>query len=306
MAQATRELRRRIKGIGNTKKITKAMELVSASKMRHAVNAALATRTYAKRSLELLLKLSGNGSDVLHPLLQERPVQNALVIVFSSDRGLAGGLNAQVIRSALQAANIPDTSVRIVAFGKKAADAFRRSLVARERQGSRFTLAAVYMNPLRQPSTADIRPVARMAIDEFTTKTTDQVVVVWTDYVSAIVQKPVVRQILPMNRAMFERLATEVVNGENGGLETQLEYLFEPSPERVFAATLPRLVEVQLLQALLESTASEHAARMVAMRNATDAANDLIDDLTLTFNQARQAGITQDLAEISASRAALS
>lgn len=296
MAQATRELRRRIKGIGNTKKITKAMELVSASKMRHAVNAALATRTYAKRSLELLLKLSGNDKDVLHPLLRGRPVRNALVIVFSSDRGLAGGLNAQVVRSALQAATIPDASVRIVAFGKKAADAFRRS---------RFTLAAVYTNPLHRPHVADIRPVARMAIDEFTAGTADQVVLVWTDYVSAIVQKPRSRQIVPINTAMLKQLAVENVNGENGGLETQLEYLFEPSPERVFAATLPRLVEVQLFQALLEATASEHAARMVAMRNATDAANDLIDDLTLTFNQARQAGITQDLAEISASRAAL-
>lgn len=296
MAQATRELRRRIKGIGNTKKITKAMELVSAAKMRHAVNAALATRTYAKRSLELLLKLSGNGTSVLHPLLEERPVENALVIVFSSDRGLAGGLNAQVVRTALQTANIPDTNVRIIAFGKKAADAFKRS---------RYDIAAVFSNPLQRPSATDIRPVVRMVMDEFVAKKVDKVIVVWTDYISAIVQKPKSRQILPMNQTMLEELAAESASAENGGLEPKLEYLFEPSPEHVFAATLPRLVEVQLLQALLEATASEHAARMVAMRGATDAANELIDDLTLTFNQARQAGITQDLAEISASRAAL-
>ncbi len=296
MAQATRELRRRIKGIGNTKKITKAMELVSAAKMRHAVNAALATRTYAKRSLELLLKLSGNGKSVLHPLLEDRPVENALVVVFSSDRGLAGGLNAQVVRTALQTANLPDTNVRIIAFGKKATDFFKRS---------RYDVAAVFTNPLQRPSATDIRPIARMVMDEFVAKTADKVIVVWTDYISAIVQKPKSRQILPMNKAMLEELAAESANTENGGLEAKLEYLFEPSPEKVFAATLPRLVEVQLFQALLEATASEHAARMVAMRSATDAANELIDDLTLTFNQARQAGITQDLAEISASRAAL-
>lgn len=296
MAQ-TRELRHRIKGIGNTKKITKAMELVAASKMRHAVNATLATRAYARRSLELLLKLSGTNHETLHPMLTVRPVRNALAIVFSSDRGIAGGLNAQIVRTALQAAHVPDADVQIIAFGKKGADAFRRS---------RFPVTAVYTNPLRQPSVTDIRPVARTAMDAFSAGTVDKVLAVWTDYVSAIVQKPVVRQILPMHRAMLEQLAGENMNGENGGLEPRLEYLFEPSPERVLAATLPRLVEVQLFQALLEATASEHAARMVAMRNATDAANDLIDDLTLTFNQARQAGITQDLAEISASRAALS
>lgn len=303
MAQ-TRELRRRIKGIGNTKKITKAMELVAASKMRRAVNAALATRTYAYQALELMANLARNGNDAeaVHPLFVQRPVRNGLLIVFSSDRGLAGGLNTQVVRQALEAAEeFGATPFSLITVGKKAADGLR---------SRRLPMLASFSTPIGQPSVPDVRPIAKIATEAFLNGTADRVLLVWTDYRSPLVQKPMRRALLPIDPAALRATVEETggvfsphANTHNGA---PTAYLFEPSPAHVLSAMLPRLVEMQLYQALLEATASEHAARMVAMRNATDAANDLIDDLTLSFNQARQAGITQDLAEISASRAALS
>ncbi len=301
MAQATRELKRRIKGIANTKKVTKAMELVAASKMRRAVQSALATRDYSLRAWELLTNLAEVTDANLHPLLTRRAVKRGLLVVFTSDRGLAGGLNAQVIRQALEAAKAFGAApFDVVSIGQKGQDALVRS---------GLSLVATFKNPARQPTLADILPIARIAIDGYISGQYDLVQIVSTDYLSPISQKPRQRTVLPISRqdlmASIEAISSMHESVKQTAEFELTEYLFEPTPDAVLEAMLVRLVEVQLYQALLEATASEHASRMVAMRNATDAATDLIDELTLDFNKARQAGITQDLAEISASRAAL-
>ena len=301
MAQATRELKRRIKGIASTKKVTKAMELVAASKMRRAVQAAVATRDYSLRAWELLTNLAEVTDANLHPLLTRRTVKRGLLIVFTSDRGLAGGLNTQVIRQALEAAKgFGPAPYDVITVGQKGQDALVRS---------GLSLVATFKNPARQPTLADILPIARIAIDGYIKGQYDRVLIVATDYLSPISQKPNQRAVLPISRqdlrASIEAIGSRA-NGQKQPTEFELtEYLFEPTADEVMEAMLVRLVEVQLYQAMLEATASEHASRMVAMRNATDAATDLINELTLDFNKARQAGITQDLAEISASRAAL-
>lgn len=301
MAQETRELKRRIKGITGTKKITKAMELVAASKMRRAVQAALATRTYALRAWEILLNLADVTDPKLHRLLVKREAKRVLVVVFASDRGLAGGLNTQVVRAALQAVQrAGDTPVDIVAIGKKAEAALIRA---------NLNIIASFPAPSRQAVLSDVLPISKIAIGQYLDGTYDQVVIVGTDYLSAIVQKPKIRTVLPISRGVLKESIDSAGNLPESSVPsvpTDLtEYLFEPSADAVLEAMLLRLVEMQLYQALLEASASEQAARMLAMRNATDAATDLIDELTLVFNKARQAGITKDLAEISASKVAL-
>lgn len=300
MAHSTGDLRRRIKGIGNTKKITKAMELVAASKMRRAVHDALATRTYALLAWELLTNVSQVTHPELHPLLARRPCHRTLLVLFSSDRGLAGGLNANIVRMlGAVLGQYGPISADVVAFGKKARDAARRK---------GLTLLATFDNPYREPRLSDVLPLARIVIEAFRTQTHDRVEVIWTEYQSAMTQKAHRRTILPIGVKELEETIREA-----GALPKQAalperslrEYLFEPSAGQVLDALLTRLVEMQLYQLLLEATASEHAARMMAMRSATDAASDLIDTFTLEYNRIRQSNITKDLAEISASRAAL-
>lgn len=299
MPLATGELKRRIKGIRNTRKITKAMELVAASKMRKAVTAALATRAYALRARELLLNLRHVTDAQLHPLLDHRNVRSALLILYTPDRGLAGALNTQIVRVALEEVRKANGRIDVMTVGKKGQEAIRRA-------GG--NIIATFPNPARQPLLADVLPIARLALTQFTEKTYDRVLLVWADYQSAISHKPQSRTILPLERREIEKTI-----GEIAAIEHQeklpdaplLEYLFEPSADVVLEAMLPRLVEMQLYQALLEATASEHASRMIAMKNASDAAGDLLDDLILDYNQARQSAITKDLAEISASRAVL-
>lgn len=297
---STGDLKRRIRGITNTKKITKAMELVAASKMRRAVAAALATRTYAYHAWAMLTNLSAVTNPELHPLLVKRNVRRALCILFSSDRGLAGGLTAQLVRRLQKTiASFGSIPADVLAFGKKGQDAARRL---------RLPLIAAFPNPFRQPVLQDIFPVARIAMTEYLAGTYDRVVLVWTDYHSAIRQEAKERTILPIERTELEATIKETAGQrEFLGLDDipVQEYLFEPSAEHVLERMLTRLLEMQLYQVVLDATASEHAARMMAMRNASDAAADLIDDLVLTFNQVRQAVITKDLSEISASRAAL-
>lgn len=300
MALSTGTIRRRIRGIGNTKKITKAMELVAASKMRRAVRDALGTRSYALLAWNLLTNVSGATDPALHPLLARRSCHKAMLVIFSSDRGLAGGLNANIVRLLVNVvSHYNPIPVDVVAFGKKAVDAARR-------QG--YSVLAAFAQPYREPRLADILPLTNIVLEAFRSGTHDRVEVLWTDYQSAIVQKAHRRTLLPIGTKELAETMHEVgavpepVVPEHDAVR---EYLFEPSAGRVLDALLVRLVEMQLYQLLLEATASEHAARMMAMRNATEAASDLIDDLTLEFNRMRQSAITKDLAEISASRAAL-
>ncbi len=297
---ATGDLKRRIRGITSTKKITKAMELVAASKMRRAVTAALATRSYAYRAWELLTNLSSVTDSALHPLLVRREKRHGLIVLFSSDRGLAGGLTTQLVRKLQEAVQgFGDIPVNCIVYGKKGQDAVRRL---------GLPLVAAYANPSRKPIVADILPVAKTVVSEYLAGSYDRVKLVWSDYRSPLLQVAKKRTILPIERGELEATIKET----GGSVEFQglddvelREYAFEPSADEVLDAILVRLLEMQLYQALLDATASEHAARMMAMRNASDAATDLIDELTLNYNQVRQASITRDLSEISASRAAL-
>jgi len=301
MSQTTRELTQRIKGVKQIMKITKAMELVAAAKMRRAVAAALATRAYAYRAWELLTNLSVSADPNLHPLLRESSGTKGLLVVFSPDRGLAGGLSTRLVHLALEEARSFDgLSFDVVAVGKKAEEALRR-------RGC--SVIASFPNNRQQPSMADVLPLAHLVIDAYTQQRYHRVVAVWTDYQSPLVQRTESRLVLPITREELKEIIQE-----SGGVAHEValqdssqsaEYLFEPSPRIVLDQMLVRLVEMQLYQLLLEATASEHAARMMTMRNATDAADDLITELTLEFNQARQSGITQDLAELSATRLAL-
>ncbi len=297
MAENIRTIRRRIKSISSTKKITKAMELVSAAKMRKASQSALATRPYALSSWALIEHLLRTTDRKLHPLLAQRPVQKTAVVLLTTDRGLVGGLNAQVVRAAL--AYPHDGETVFVTVGKRGQNTLRRN---------GRTIVAAFDAPTQKPTLRDVLPISKVTIDEFKSGAVDRVIAVYPDFVSTLRQVPRVKQILPLDpdsiRAFLQEtgLKRESLQVEGHALS---EFIFEPSPDAVLEQMLPQLVEMQLYQAFLEASASEHAARMVAMRNATDAAGDLFSDLTLALNQTRQAAITKDLSEISASRAAL-
>ncbi len=272
------------------------MELVASAKMRKATQAVLATRPYTDRAWDMLLNLSQRTDPTNHVLLSSRPEPKKIgIILIASNRGLVGGFNAQLTATIAkevkkQFADAP-VEVEVLLMGKKG-----RMIMTQYglNIGAEFTKDDVLTNVL------GIRPMAKLAIERFTDSTYDRVMVGYMDYVSTLVQKPRLRQILPLSK-------TDIIDEQpkTTTVDNSLEYLFEPNPETVLDFVLPRLVEMQIYRAVLETNASEQAARMVAMKTASDAAGDLIDDLTLSFNQARQASITQDLSEISAGRAAL-
>ncbi len=295
---STRDIRRRIKSVGNTKKITKAMELVAASKMRRAVQQALATRAYAKAAWDVLTNVSAVTNRELHPLLVEREVKRVAVIVVSSDRGLAGGLNTNVVRQALEVLKAQTVPADVITVGTKAADALRRLNV---------NIVAAFPNAHTHPTVADLQPVVKIAIDDYVAGVYDKIFVVYTDFRSTLVQKAWSRQVLPIRKQELKEVLDDVDSSiamqDIEGFQNP--YLFEPNAEAVLEKMLRNLVTSQLYQVVLESLASEYAARMVAMRNATDSAEELIEDLNLTYNQVRQASITREIAEISAGRAAL-
>jgi F-type H+-transporting ATPase subunit gamma len=295
---STLDIRRRIKSVGNTKKITKAMELVAASKMRRAVQQALMTRAYAKAAWDVLTNVSAVTNRELHPLLVEREVKRVAVIVVSSDRGLAGGLNTNIVRQTLEVLKAQTVPADVITVGTKAADALRRLNV---------NIVAAFPNAHTHPTVADLQPVVKIAIDDYVAGAYDTVHVVYTDFLSTLVQRARSRQVLPIRKQELKEVLDDV---DNSIAIQKLEgfqnpYLFEPNAEAVLEKMLRNLVTSQLYQVVLESLASEHAARMVAMRNATDSAEELIEDLNLTYNQVRQASITREIAEISAGRAAL-
>ncbi|ACZ38857.1 F0F1 ATP synthase subunit gamma [Sphaerobacter thermophilus] len=284
-----REIRRRIRSVRNTAQITRAMEMVAASKMRRAQQHVLATRPYAERIRAMIGDLAAMGDaeeQARYPLLAKRPIQRSQIILITSDRGLAGAFNTNVIRRAIQfmTDERPESleNIDVVTIGRKGRDfltRYGRPLVAS------FTDVGDY------PTLESIRPVVRIATDDFVAGKVDAVYVVYTRFINTLRQVPEVLQVLPIEAPP--------------GTDEVTDYIFEPSPEAVLEALLPRFVEVQIYQALLESIASEQSARMVAMRNATDNARELVSELTLTYNKARQAQITREVTEIAAGAAAL-
>lgn len=286
------------------------MELVSSAKMKRAQDAVLQSRPYASETWALLDRILPTLT-VPHPLLAPRAeVKRVTLVVFSSDRGLCGSFNVNVLRKVLESLTTvrqeyPNAEIEWVSMGRKVRQALRNTVTA--------PLLADFPKPDRPAAVLDILPLRSLLIDRYLSGATDRVVVVYTDFVSALLQKARVQQILPFpSFHSAEAFAAQsglgnVQQSNNQVIKTssELEYLFEPSAQRLADTLLPSMVDLVLYQALLESSASEHAARRMAMKNATEAAEDIVDDLTLTYNQTRQASITQEIAEISTAAAAM-
>ena len=287
-----RDLRRRIKSIRNTAQITKAMQMVAASKMRKAQQSALAGRPYATLMNEVLAEVAANVGDFSHPLIEARAVRKRAVIVVSTDKGLCGALNSNLLREAARFEK--DTTLYITA-GKKASQFVART---RRHLAAEFTYKDA-------PLFSEARAISKFTQDLFIKGEVDAVDILFTNFVSTLSQKPEVRPLLPVG----EIKALEAgVEGEAAGgklLKGATEFLFEPGAEQVLGALLPHYLNFQVYQILLEAKASEHSARMVAMKNATDNAQQLIKDLTLEYNKLRQANITKELLEITTAQMAM-
>ena len=286
MAQSRKIIKERIKSIRNTRKITKAMELVAASKMRRAVAAVAKTRPYAKEAWATIRSLLTSSLELEHALLKPQAgATKTLIVLMTSDRGLAGGFNVNMIRSILKEIRlIGAENVEVIALGKRGADAV-------ERAGAK--VIARFPALTNNPTFQDLVPAARAVLEHFLNGQSRKVKLAFTDFISGISQIPRVTDLLPL---------APLEESDQGATS---EFTFEPSPTSVLNRVLPAITETMLYQALLETSASEHAARMIAMKNASDAARDMLDSLTFTYNQARQASITQEIAEISSGKAAL-
>ena len=280
-----RLIRRRIRGVQSTAKITRAMEMIATSKMRRAQEAGVAGRPYDQKIRQVIADLAAlrYSGEVPHPLLQRRPVKKIAIIHISPDRGLCGGLNANLNRKTGGFILGQDKPVTLVCVGRKGLDFMRR--YGRE-------LRAEFTGLGDRPTLFDVLPIARIVNDDYCSGHVDEVYLVYARFVSTMVQTPVMEKLLPIEPAT-------VAPAQN------IEYIYEPAPQSVLGALLPRFVEMEIYHAILESIASEQSARMVAMRNATDNANDLIQHLTLLYNKARQEAITTELLDITGATAAL-
>jgi F-type H+-transporting ATPase subunit gamma len=290
---STREIRRRIRSVKNIAQITRAQQMVASSKMRRAQERVLSARPYSEQLQTLLARLASQveGEGDL-PLMQSRPVKRAGIVLMTPDRGLAGALSGNVNRRAgvlagelRRESGNAELPISFIAVGRKG-----RDFLVRTRQN----LIAEFTRLGDQPSQADVRAIAKAVTDAYIAGEVDRVQLVYPKYVSTVVQTPTVLQLLPVQPPAVQEAA--------GGSP---QYIFEPDAETIFAELLPRYVETLIFQPLLETVASFYSAQMVAMRNATDNANDLLDDLTLTYNKARQGAITTQILEIVAGSGAL-
>lgn len=297
----TREIKRRIRSVTNIAQVTKAMEAVSASKMRRAQAQAQATRPYATKAMEVLSFLARIRTSYAteQPLLQQREVKNVCLLLITADRGLAGGLNSHMITAAarwIKGWQQEGKSVELVTVGRKGRDWMRKygPPIRAEFDSLGDRPASAYLAASqRRKATAEIGPIARILMDDFTAERYDAVYVGYMRFINTVKQEPTVVQLLP------------IVPDESVPPDMAIDYIFEPDAETVLGQILQSLLEVSILQALYEAIASEHSARMVAMRNATEAADELIGDLTLTYNKARQHAITMSLLDIAGAVAAL-
>jgi F-type H+-transporting ATPase subunit gamma len=300
---STKEIKRRIKSIKNTKKITKAMELVAASKMKKAVTQTLSSRHYAKYSQEVLGRVAASIKDSTHPFLSDRGHKKILVVVVTSNKGLCGAYNAQVFRAVLDLLKTkPDREYAFIAVGKKG-EAWLRRLVAMK---NNLKIVASFPDLPDAPTLRDTQAIANIAISEYENGTYDRVKVIYTNYVSALSQTPEVLQILPVSKKDIERAVTDMKEHNDTVTAPTTEYVMEPNSESLVIHLIEQLSKTHIYQMLLESIASEQSSRMVAMKNASDAAGEIIDELTLVFNKARQSSITQEISEISAGMASVS
>jgi F-type H+-transporting ATPase subunit gamma len=272
-----REIKRRIGAIRNIKQITRAMQFVAASKLKRAQDAALSARPYAEKIDEVLADLAAVLSDEDHPLLAQRSGNRRWLVVFTTDRGLAGALNTNIIRFAGREIVDHGDDLRVIPVGRKGREGMRRF---------RVPLEATFEGYGDRPTFADVLPLARLISDAYVAGEVDRVDLVHTTFVSTLAQHPSQEQLLPVQ-------PTADLEGIPGH-----QFIFEPSPAVVLEQLLPRYVATRLFHAVLENLASEQSARMVAMKNATENAEGLIDDYTLTYNKVRQANITREMIEI--------
>lgn len=289
---STRDLRRRIKSIRNTSQITKAMQMVAASKMRRAQQAALAGRPYATLMNSVLAEVTFHAGDFNHPLMETRHGKRRAVILISTDKGLCGALNSNLMREASKFDR--DTTV-FIAAGRKGAQFIART---KRELAAEFTYRDA-------PLFSEARAISRFAQELFLNGTVDHVDLLYTNFISTLSQRPETRPFLPVGEI---RTLEADITGESRGeelLRGATEFLFEPNAGDVFGALLPHYLNFQIYQVLLEAKASEHSARMVAMKNATDNAKQLIKDLTLEYNKLRQANITRELLEITSAAMAM-
>ncbi len=290
---STRDIRRRIKSVKNTAQITKAMQMVAASKMRRAQQAALSGRPYATLMNAVLAQVTRNVGDFSHPLLEKREGGKRAVILVSSDKGLAGALNSNLMR---EAAKLDKNNTVFIAAGRKGSQ-----FVARTQR--KLVAEFSYKDA---PLFSEARAISRFAQDMFIKGEVDQVDLLFTNFISTLTQKPELRPFLPVGEITG---VTAGLEGETNMQELTVsatEFLFEPGAGEVLGSLLPHYLNYQLYQILLEAKASEHSARMVAMKNATDNAKQLIKDLTLEYNKLRQANITKELLEITSATMAMS
>ncbi len=288
-----KEIRGRIGSVRNIAQITRAMEMVAASRMKRAQEAILAARPYSDELRDALARVAAAVTEEVHPLLARRPARRIGLIVVTTDRGLAGSINANAIRATLRyltERSRPDDAASVeieaITVGRKGRDALRRAGVP---------IAAHFAQLGDRPAFGDVTPLARLVVDDFVEGKYDEIAIEYSSFVSTLTQRPIIRTLLPV----------EQPDMEEGRAASNDEYLFEPSPEAVIRRLLPHYVAIDIYRAVLENNASEQSARMIAMRNSTDNANELIDDLTLVYNKTRQANITREMSEIASGAEAL-
>ena len=277
---AFRDIVRRIDSIRNTQKITKAMQVVAATRLRRAQAAVQAARPYSEKMLEVLQTTAERATEYKHPFLVRREGKRAVMILVTTDKGLCGAINVNNIRAATRYMNEHHTEgQQYVTIGRKGRDfllRYRRQVIAEVSGVS------------DRPTVVEVLPAITVALEEYTKGNTDAVILCYSRWISTMKQEPVVQVLIP----------AEIPQREGGSKGPSADYIYEPDPESVLDGLLPRYVETQVFQAVLENKASEYSAKMIAMQNATNAAGDLIDALTLYANKVRQAGITTELMEI--------
>jgi F-type H+-transporting ATPase subunit gamma len=289
----SREIRKRIKSVGNIAQITKAMELVAASRMRRAQDTALAGRRYNYTMYAMLRNLLAHTDPNQHALLRQYEANSGhssvLVVVFGPDKGLCGGLIGNLLREVARFKQQNQSlSLEYLTMGKKAREVVRKL-------GGQIVADV----PLREkPTLSDVVPMTQIVLDEFMSGKYQRVVVVNTRFISTLKQQAQIKQLLPLSEELLAQAEARMSRQPEVLPSEELDYLYEPGVDAVLSALLPRAVEMSIFQALLEALASEYSARMIAMKNAGDNAHDLQQELTLTYNQLRQASITAELAEI--------
>ena len=328
----TKEIKRRIKSVKNTKKITKAMELVAASKMKRAVSKTLASRLYANYSWNLLTSLSdkldntpGDKNGISHPFFEKNngktisKTKKILIVLITSNKGLCGAYNAQIIKKTILKIKELDSISERPSFGKEKIEFItigKKGDSAMRRIGQNIIASFLELPDII--SLSDITPLSTLLTNQYKTGDYKVVYVAYTDFVSALTQKPKVKQLLPISKKELKEVINQTSNSAEALLSQEVspllvkegagggDYLLEGDVENLIESLAEKLVRMQIYQMILESNASEQSLRMVSMKNAGDAAGEMIDDLTLVFNKARQANITREISEISAGMASVS